>query len=161
MEVVSDRVYHLPICRRELWRRIRVVEDYPTWWPWLRQFDAEKLTVGEVWRGTLQPPLPYTIRCDVRFETVFEPELIAASLTGDLAGHARIELHDDTWGTRARVVSQLRAQSRLIRAVAGAVPAVARRGHDWVLDTAAHQFGRANAQLLSVSRQEGDAITAW
>lgn len=143
MEITSDRVYNLSIVRQELWRRILVVEDYPKWWPWLRRLDAGSLTVGQVWRGTLQPPLPYAISCDVRFDTVVEPLLIAASLTGDLAGHARIELQDELWGTRARVVSQLRARSRVIRLVARAVPSLARRSHDWVLDTAAHQFGVA------------------
>jgi hypothetical protein len=141
VEVFSDRTYHLPILRQDLWRRILVVEDYPSWWPWLRHFDACSLAVGEVWRGTLRPPLPYAISCDVRFETVVEPELIAASLSGDLAGRARIYLHDEIGGTEAHVVSQLRASNRLIRIVARTLPRLARRGHDWVLDTAAHQFG--------------------
>lgn len=152
MEVLSDRIYRLPLPREELWRRIAVVDDYRRWWPWLRQFDAGTLAVGEIWRGTLQPPLPYAITCDVRFETVVEPELIAASLTGDLDGQARIELRGETWGTQVRVVSRLRARGRLIRLVAQAIPSLARQGHDWVLDTAAHQFG-----AVGINSSEGTA----
>lgn len=146
MEVRSDRVYRLSIPRDELWLRIAVVGNYSTWWPWLRKFEASALATGEVWHGTLQPPVPYAIHCDVRFETVIEAKLIAALVTGDIAGPARIELRDETSGTQVRVVSQLQARSRSIRIVARVMPWLARRAHDWVLDTAALQFA-ANAGL--------------
>jgi hypothetical protein len=139
MRIRSDRLYRLPIPRHEIWRRITVVDDYQTWWPWLRSLDAVRLAAGEVWRCTLRPPMPYAIRCDIHFERV-DHTLIAALITGDLVGHARIELLDQPPGTDVRVVSELAASGWSIRLVARALPALARRAHDWILDTGARRF---------------------
>lgn len=140
MRIRSDRLYRLPIPRHEIWRRITVVDNYQTWWPWLRDLDAAKLAAGEVWQCTLQPPMPYAIRCGIHFETVVDHTLIAALITGDLVGRARIELLDRPPGTQVRVLSELAARDWSIRLVARALPTLARRAHDWILDTGARRF---------------------
>lgn len=153
MKVRSDRAYWLPISRQELWRRIRIVDDYQSWWPWLRELHATTLAVGETWRCRLRPPMPYTIRCDIHFQTVVDDTLVVAAVSGDLTGHARIELQDDRLGTEVRVLSELVARSWPIRIVGRVLPVLARRAHDWVLDTGADQFGAANGGGYSTTNQ--------
>jgi hypothetical protein len=143
----SERVYRLPISRTGLWRAITGLDDYQLWWPWLRRFEAAGLKAGDVWLCTLRPPLPYRIRCEVRLQEVREPELVAADLSGDLAGRARIELQEaDAEGaacTDVRIVSDLVARAASIRLWHRLCPSLSRRAHDWVLDTGAHQFATA------------------
>jgi hypothetical protein len=146
VRVRSDRAYWLPISRQALWQRITIVDAYQNWWPWLRELHATTLAAGETWRCRLQPPMPYTIRCDIRFQTVVDDSLIVALVTGDLTGHARIELQDERRGTEVRVLSELAARSWPIRIVARVLPTLARRAHDWVLDSGADRFGAANVE---------------
>ena len=145
VEIRSDRVFRLPISRDEVWQRIIVVADYQTWWPWLRGFDGTALLPGAVWRFTLRaPPLRYAIHGDVCLHTVIEPWLIGAELTGDLTGQAQIALRSLPKGTEARLLSRLVASRQPLSAVARAVPSLARRAHDHVLNTAARQFTTAS-----------------
>jgi uncharacterized protein YndB with AHSA1/START domain len=145
VEIRSDRVYRFALSRSELWRLLTRVEDYSSWWPWVRQLDAAGLEPGDVWQCAIQPPLPYALRCSLRLRAVVEPELIEAEVTGDLVGVARIELQGEGTETEVRVVSELAAASTPVRVASRAFPTLARWGHDWVLDTAARQFSAAVA----------------
>jgi hypothetical protein len=145
VEIRSDRVYRFPLPPEELWQVLVQVEEYPSWWPWVRRFDARALAPGDVWRGTIRPPLPYALRCTVALGTVVAPRLIEADVTGDLRGWGRLEVRPAVSGGPApaaevRVVTALAAVSLPVRLATRAVPALARWSHDWVLDTAARQF---------------------
>lgn len=141
MRIRSDRTYHLPGRADDVWRRLARIEDYRSWWPWLRRFEARALAGGDVWRCTLRPPVPYAIRCDIALVEVEAPRLVTAALSGDLVGAARFELRDGGHGgTEVRLVSDLAAARLALRLAARLLPAAARRGHDRLLDAAARQF---------------------
>jgi hypothetical protein len=144
-EIRSDRIYHFPMARSELWRLLGNVESYPDWWPWMKEFDAKRLRQGELWRCTIQPPLPYTLQGQVRLAVVIEPELIEAELTGDIAGWATLAFLEDGDHTQIRLHTELSASSAAIRVTSRTFPSLARWGHDWVLDTAARQLMAALA----------------
>ena len=140
MRFDSDRRYRLPVVPTELWAALARVEDYQSWWPWLRGFDATGLAGAEVWHCHVQPPVPYRVRFAVSLDEVVAPHTIRASITGDVVGEARLEIAAHPQGCEARLVSSLRPGNGFLKAVARLAAPVVRFGHDWVLDTGARQF---------------------
>lgn len=136
----TDRSYQLPVSPDELWQVLRQVDDYRSWWPWLRRFDAVALAAGEVWECLVHPPLPYRVRFAVVLEEVRAPGVLEASITGNVLGRARIEITDHPLGSEARLVSSLRPSNGVLKMVGRLGGPVARFGHDWVLDRGAKQF---------------------
>lgn len=133
----------------ELWERISVIDDYPQWWPWLREFDGRALAHGDVWRCTVQPPLPYTVRFRLAIGEVIAGRSVRATLTGDIVGTARLEIVPAADGCVVRLVSSIAPDNRVLRIVAAAARPVARSGHNWVLDTGARQFAARARRLPS------------
>lgn len=140
VHIETDRSYQLPVAPEELWRVLQQVDDYRTWWPWLRRFDAAALAAGEVWHCLVHPPLPYRVRFAVVLEEVRAPGVLEATITGNVLGRARIEITDHPVGSQARIVSSLQPSNGVLRLVARVAAPVARFGHDWVLDRGAEQF---------------------
>jgi uncharacterized protein YndB with AHSA1/START domain len=140
----SERTYHFPVSRDVLWKLLGQVEDFRTWWPWVKRLDATGLIPGADWQCTIEPPLPYKLHGTIHLDEVEEPSLLVATLSGDLVGDARMELADNAEGSEVYLVTELAAASGPIRMISRALPGLARWGHDWVLDTAAAQF-RAHA----------------
>ena len=140
MELVSDRRYRFEVVPEALWAAIAETADYQRWWPWLTTFEAEGLAVGGVWRCAVRPPLPYTVRFSIRLDEVVRPSLVAATVRGDIAGTARVEVEADGDGCAVRLRSALAPSSRVFGIIAGLARPLVRRGHDWVLDTGARQF---------------------
>ena len=145
MRIRSDQLHRFPVPPEELWAAMGRVDDYRTWWPWLRAFDAVELRDGEVWSATVRPPLPYRLRFDLRLHDVVAPSHVSAEVTGDLVGTARIEIVPIADGASLHVVSDLAPANRMLRSVMRVAPHVARFGHDWVLSTGLRQF---NARAL-------------
>jgi uncharacterized protein YndB with AHSA1/START domain len=140
MLVCSDRSYRFAVSAPELWATIGEVDQYRTWWPWLRRLDAAALAVGERWAGVIQPPLPYSVRFVLTIEQVESPYLVVAQVSGDIAGTARLDVVDEDGGCVARMRSELAPANRALQVVAQLASPVVRFGHDWVLDTGARQF---------------------
>jgi hypothetical protein len=136
----TDRRYELPVSPAELWSALTQVDDYRSWWPWLRQFDARQLAGDETRECVVQPPLPYRVRFSINLDEVREPTAIRASITGDVVGEARLDIAEHPDGSEARLVSHLEPGNSLLRAVARLAAPVVRYGHVWVLDTGARQF---------------------
>ncbi len=148
MEISSNHTFRFPLPRQAVWEALTGVGAYPSWWPWLRRFEATGLDEGAVWRCAIRPPLPYAIRCSVELTSVRAPELVVARVAGDIAGDARLDLTDlagtaPAAATEARVTSRLEARRLPARVLARAAPPFARWGHDWVFTTAARQFAAA------------------
>ena len=140
MEIRSDRRWGFDVGPAALWDAIAGVEHYRKWWPWLRRFEAEGLVAGDTWNCVVQPPLPYTLRFRVQLDEVEPHRLVAATVTGDVAGQARLEIDEHDDGCEARLVSLLAPGNGALRLVSRLAWPIARFGHDWVLDTGAKQF---------------------
>ena len=138
----SDRCWDFPVPADELWHRLSTVDEYATWWPWLRRFDpGDGIASGARWRCEVAPPLPYVVRFTVHLEHVEECRSIDSTVRGDIEGSARLEIepHDDQ-RTRARLVSSLAPAQPLLRVVGRTARPVVEWGHDWVLDQGRRQF---------------------
>lgn len=151
--------YELPLPCESVWSLIGQVQGFRSWWPWLRQFEGQGLAVGDEWRCTVQPPVPYLVRFRVVIDHVEAPTLVRTRVLGDVVGDATLTLEasSETPGSRsngngrsagsvagagciARLDSSLAPGNRALGVVSRFVAPVARFGHDWVLDSAARQF---------------------
>jgi hypothetical protein len=143
MEVRSDRRYSFDIEPDELWAAMVRVEDYRSWWPWLRRFEAESFTAGAQWACVVQPPLPYSLQFTLRLDEVEACRFVTATIGGDIVGDARLDLDASGTGSELRLVSNLAPSNALLRAIAAVARPVVQLGHDWVLDTGLRQFRSA------------------
>lgn len=141
MELCSDRRFVFAATPDELWSAFGATDRYQRWWPWLTSFDADQLAAGSEWRCAVKPPLPYTLRFTVHLHDVVATRRIAATVSGDIAGAAELDVLARDGGSEVRLVSTLAPSRRAFAVVASMAGPLARRGHDWVLDTGARQFG--------------------
>jgi hypothetical protein len=116
------------------------VDRYRVWWPWLRRFDADGLSTGDVWTATVQPPLPYRVSFDLHLTEVHAPRVIAADVTGDIEGSARLEVSAFDDGSELHFISELTPTNSVLRVVTRLAAPIARYGHEWVLTTGLEQF---------------------
>ncbi len=144
--VRSDRRYRFDVDNETLWTAIESTENYRSWWPWLKRLDAKGLIEGDRWDCVVQPPLPYALRFTVSLDEVVPGRLAVASVDGEIAGDARLEIDPlpNGDGCEARLVSHLAPMNGMLRTIAKLARPIAQFGHDWVLDTGARQF-RARA----------------
>jgi len=140
VEVRSDRRYHVAADPATVWHALARTDDYPSWWPWLRQFEAVGLLEGDEWRCTIRPPLPYLLRFRLTIGVVAPTSSVEARLHGDIVGTARIDLVPTGASTELRLTAALAPGSRAFAALARLARPLVTRGHDWVLDTGARQF---------------------
>lgn len=142
MRLDSDRSYRFEVTADALWSAIAETGDYPRWWPWLSDFDANGLVAGDVWTCTVRPPLPYRLRFAIHLDDVEPTTLVTARVSGDIAGTARLDIAPNGDGCNVRLRSSLRPSSAAFGMLALFARPIVRRGHDWVLDTGARQFVR-------------------
>ena len=138
--VRSDRRYRFSAPRREVWGALTRVDEYQTWWPWLRSFDGRRFATGERWECVVKPQLPYTLEFVIVLDEVGEETGARATLSGDISGWAELTLSDDGGGSALRLRSDLTARSGPARWIDAVAPPLARRGHDWILDNGIRQF---------------------
>jgi hypothetical protein len=140
----SDRTYRFAADPTHVWAAFADMGTYPRCWPWLRRFDAVRLASGEIWRCVVKPPLPYEVRFVLTMAEVVTGQVVAAAISGDLDGTARLDLRaDGEGGSLVRLRSSIAPARPLLRATAAVAAPVARHGHDWLLDTGAQQFAAA------------------
>ncbi len=139
---LSDRDWTFDVDTDELWGRIVAVDEYRSWWPWLRRFDADDgLVAGATWRCEVAPPLPYSVRFLVHLDGVDEGRGARATVTGDVQGDATLSIARlDATHSRARLRSRLAPANPMLRSTARVARPVVTWGHDWVLDQGRRQF---------------------
>lgn len=123
-----------------MWEHLEDVGAYRVWWPWLRSFDAAALRAGEEWRCEVVPLVPRPMRFRLTLTDVVVRRSVAAEVDGDIRGRARFDLHPDGDGSQVHLVSSLEAGSAELRFLSALARPVARRSHDWVIDTGVRQL---------------------
>lgn len=127
-----------------VWAALERVEDYPVWWPWLRELDGSTLAPGVRWTCRISPGLPWSLRLAIDLSIV-EPGRVEATVSGDVAGTARITLASHvTGGTTIELESVLQAERGATAVLHRVAPSVSHQAHDRVVDRALAQF-RARA----------------
>lgn len=136
--------FWFPVGPNELWVTIERFDRFESWWAWLRNFDADtdRLVVGNVLHATVVPPVPYRLCLDIRLEASLRPQVVEATIDGDVRGFAVMRLEPVDDGTQVTVVWSLNMTSRPLRIAAHVAYPLMRWGHDRVVEMAVAGFRR-------------------
>ena len=86
------RTWELDVSPDRFWETISRTDEYGSWWPWLREFDADGMHEGAQWKAVIQSPLPYALRVRLLLDEVVEGERLSAAVSGDIEGRASLDL---------------------------------------------------------------------
>ncbi|HEX4778161.1 MAG TPA: SRPBCC family protein [Acidimicrobiia bacterium] len=152
MAFMFDRTWTFDVPPADLWSVMSRTDDFPRWWSWLRRCETDGLVPGALARCEVQAPLPYVLRFDVRVDRLEEGQLVETTVTGDLAGPARLEIDSaDGAGSNARLAWALDVRAPLLRGLA----AVARPAMLWAHDRVV-AIGVAQFERRALSDRDGD-----
>ena len=135
----------------KFWDTISRTDDYRTWWPWLREFEADGFRQGATWKAVIQSPLPYALRVQLVLEEIVECERLAARVTGDLEGWATLDMSATDGGAAVDIEWDMRPRSRAMQMAAVLARPLLRWSHEWVLARGLDQFRQ---RALSQSHDE-------
>ncbi|MBK5287127.1 MAG: SRPBCC family protein [Acidimicrobiia bacterium] len=137
-----DRTWWFSASPDELWAALTRTDEYPRWWSWLREFEADAIRPGVTARCRIQAPLPYSLRCDIRVDRVVPGSVIETTVSGDLRGPARLEVAPATTGSTARLVWSVDLTDPVLSRAARFGRPLMAWAHDTVVATGVEQFRR-------------------
>ena len=122
-----------------VWAALERVDEYPSWWPWLRGFDADVLAAGERWSCRNRPPLPWSLAFELDLRRVGDG-VVRADVRGDIQGSAGVVVAPSGGGSTVTLDASLSAQGGPTAWLHRLAPPVSRWAHDRVIDAAFAQF---------------------
>ena len=134
------RTWELDVPPHQFWATIARTDEYRSWWPWLREFQADGFGAGAHWNAVIQSPLPYALRVQLQLDEVVEGRRLAADVTGDIEGWAVLDLAPAATGSAVDVEWDMRPRSRAMQAAAVLARPLLRWSHEWVLARGLDQF---------------------
>jgi hypothetical protein len=137
-----DRTWTFDVPPDALWAALARTDDYPRWWPWLRELSGDGLVPGGRTECVVRAPIPYTLRFTVVVGELEPGRRVDAVVEGDLAGPARLEVDGDGAGSRVRLLWEVDLRPPALRAAARVGRPVMEWGHDWVVANGVEQFLR-------------------
>ena len=147
------RAWELEVPPDRFWDAISRTDDYRSWWPWLRQFDADGFREGATWKAVIQSPLPYALRVQLVLDEVVPRERLAATVTGDIEGWAALDLRGDDRASAINIEWDMRPRSRAMQMAAVVARPLLRWSHEWVLARGLDQFRQ---RALTRDNRSGD-----
>lgn len=138
-----DERWAFPVGPEEFWTIITRTDQFPEWWSWLREFDADGLHEGAHARCVIQAPLPYTLRLVVHVDRVVPERALDAHITGDLEGPAHLEIDPAPAGCTARLRWSLELRDRWLGRLARVARPAMSWAHDRVVEVGVRQFERS------------------
>lgn len=141
-----EREWPFPCSAAELWAVLERVEEYASWWPWLRRFDLDPpgLQAGARARCVLAAPVtPFSLRLDVELTDVVPGRSAEAVVTGNLVGQGALVI---TPADADHCSACLRWDVQVVHPALGPLAHLARpvaaRGQEWVVATGVDRFRR-------------------
>lgn len=137
-------VFWFPVGPDDMWATIERFDRFESWWAWLRDFDtdSDRLVAGNVLHATVLPPVPYRLRLDIRLESSLPPQVVEATVDGDVRGVAVVRLAPVDGGTEVTAAWSLDMRSAPLRLAALVAYPLMRWGHDRVVEMAVAGFRR-------------------
>ena len=137
-------VFWFPVGPDDMWETIEHFDRFESWWAWLRDFDTDndRLVAGNVLHATVFPPVPYRLHLDIRLESSQPPQVVEATVDGDVRGVAMVRLAPVDGGTEVTAVWSLDMRSAPLRLAALVAYPLMRWGHDRVVEMAVAGFRR-------------------
>ena len=140
MQLRTDKRVPFDASVDEVWAAMCNVGSYQQWWPWLEEFHADALAVGETWRCDIRAPLRYHVRFTLKFIVVVPATHIECSLRGDISGGAWIDLEERGDKSDVWIRSEIAPASPFLKTLTRVLYPVALAGHDAVIASGARQF---------------------
>lgn len=137
-----DRTWEFPVPVERLWDMLERTDQYPRWWSWLREFEADGFESGAHAELVIQSPLPYALRCTIQIDHLRAQDVVETTVSGDLCGPARLEVRPRADGCAARLVWSLTPGTFVLRQLAVIGRPAMVWAHDRVVDTGVDQFRR-------------------
>jgi hypothetical protein len=139
-----DRTWAFAVAPDELWGVLQRTDEFPRWWPWLRELSGDGLVPGGRSDCVVRAPIPYTLRFTVVVRELIPGQLVDAVVDGDLAGPARLEVNgaEEGPGSVVRLAWDMELRQPVLRAAARIGRPVMEWGHDWVVTNGVEQFVR-------------------
>jgi carbon monoxide dehydrogenase subunit G len=143
-EISYQGSFVFPVAPVELWALIERPENFEQWWGWLHDVECsdERLVTGSVLTGTIDPPVPFTMRARLAIDECRPVQRIVASVKGDIEGSAKLEVGTAERGTRAAIGWDVEMKQREMRLAARFARPVLQWGHDRVVEAAVRGFAR-------------------
>jgi carbon monoxide dehydrogenase subunit G len=120
-----------------VWRALTEVEDWPRWWPYVREVQTlqrgDGSGLGAVRRIRWASRLPYGFTLDVRCVEVRPERLLRGRSSGNLDGEGLWELEPSGTGTAVRYTWRLDLNTRWMRLAAPLMSGVFRWNHEGVM----------------------------
>jgi carbon monoxide dehydrogenase subunit G len=139
------RAYEFALAPAAIWERMEHLDQFERSWPWLQEFRLEggPLAAGSVLHGVVAPPVPYRMRIRVELTQCEPPELIDATVSGDLEGEAHLRLRPAGPNSMVEVAWTVEMMQRPMRLASrmGGRPLL-QWGHDRVVDMTVAGFRR-------------------
>jgi len=137
-----DRSFDFEVPPEALWRSLTSVDRFPSWWPWLREFDTagRGIEPGIEAACVVRGPLPYALRFTVAVDRVEVGRAIDTTVTGDIEGPARLEVGPHGAGSSARLVWKVHVVDPALRATARVARPLMEWGHNWVVSRGVASF---------------------
>lgn len=137
-----DGAYLFPAAPDEVWAAMSRVEEYPSWWRWLRDFRVHGggLHTGGILSGLVVPPIPYRFRVDIHLDHVDPARSIVARLAGDLRGPASLALQEHAVGCELTIRWDVEMRKPAMRSAAHVAKPLLVWGHDQVIEVTVRRF---------------------
>ena len=149
--------WHLSASPSAVWEVLSAAEDWPSWWPYVRDVKLLKAGMdngeGAVRRIRWGSALPYGFTLDVTTRVAEKPQLMVGEATGDLNGLGRWELAAIPVGTRVRYTWNVVLAKAWMRAFAPLLAPVFAWNHHRVMRAgAAGMARRLGGELIDYRR---------
>ena len=137
-----NRRFEFAVSPETFWQTVSRTDNFPVWWPWLRDFESDGLHAGSHTECVIRAPLPYALRVTIDVEQAVPPERVETRVTGDLEGPARLEISPTASGCAARLVWSLEVREPWLARLARFTRPVLTWAHDRVITSGVREFER-------------------
>jgi hypothetical protein len=152
--------FRMTSSRDAVWTTLRAVEEWPTWWRWLKRIDVMREAtsedgVGAVYRNHISSPTGYSFQFESETADVERLRRIDLTLTGELVGRIRYLLSDDpSGGTHLQYAQLVETPKWWMNLLAP----IGRPGFNWNHDKLMTDYGRG---LAKASGGELVSVRNW
>ena len=136
--------FRFPIAPVELWSLIEDPRHFEQWWGWLHDVECTdaRIMTGSVLTGIIDPPVPFTMQARVVIDECEPPRRILASVAGDIAGTADLDVGGADREARVTIGWQVEMMQRRMRMATRVARPLLQWGHDRVVEAAVRGFRR-------------------
>lgn len=143
-ELISE--WHLAASPEQVWAVLAHPEDWPRWWPYVRNVvlvkhgDADGL--GDIRQFSWASALPYGLKLNITTTASTAPTHLVAQANGDLCGRGEWQIAPIPVGTRVRYIWQVELEKSWMRWLAPLLAPIFSWNHHVVMRSGARNMAK-------------------